>query len=216
MNYESLTIPRCVSSQLQCAPPLLDLGGRYCQPPHPRVTGLSAVAAGNRGALTVINLPLTPNTPLRITGSHFSLPLLVSVGGSKCEEPQLLQPQLSLCYNVSDSASATASPVIVCDAFAAAVTCMIPAVRGLNLPVTVTSGRFESPATSSGSDNGSAVATVSSLAPTVIWLHSPLCDKAECGAPGGLPRHRGLRLDRLRLPRLRLPDASHCLPRRAG
>ena len=180
LDTELLTVRRCLpNAPLTCQPPLTNQGGPYCEPARPQLLLITADGANSSDDLTVERLPVIPNTVLRISGSNFSEPLYVTVGGRRCEQHVLSQFQPEVCYNVSSERPGSPSVVrLECDHFAAAITCFIPSVLGLNLPVLVTSGRLGH----SAEVAGSRVATVSSTAPVIQSLFSFKCSRASCNA----------------------------------
>ena len=170
MDYSARTVRSCVRDSLKCSAPLVDLGGVDCQPPRPVIATLDAFGLTDvRGNVTLLNLPVTPRVPLRITGSFFSTPLTVTVGGQRCEVPTLLDP-FRLCFNTSCDGARR----LWCDPFAHSLTCTLPALLGLNLPVSVQAGRLG--LTAETADGGRP--TVSSTPPVLHYLGSPQCQES--------------------------------------
>ena len=176
---DELLMPRpCVQNPpLNCSAGLVDLGGEFCEPPRPSVTSIAAfVSLSNgmesevdrRNLITLVNFPVTPDTPLRIEGSNFTLPLTVTVGGHRCDFAQLTGRVEQVCYNHSTCSSSGPQTVTTCTEFGSAISCVAPAVMGLNLPVLVESG---SSAFNAKVADGN-VATVSSPAPVITWLRA--------------------------------------------
>ena len=200
------TVRKCVANApLNCTAPLINAGEPYCQPPEPTVTTLQAdlivadsnsllprlaantsrsssgSGSGNSVVLnsaTLVDFPITGDTPMQVFGSFFTAPLTVLVGGLPCADAQLAGNITRLCYNVSCSDESGGPAGVyrsVCDAFGDALTCSVPAVLGLHLPVEVTVG----PAAISAARNDSAddtdladslAASISSTPPVILAM----------------------------------------------
>ena len=171
LDTDLQTIRACIQNEpLNCTAPLVDTGGLYCQPGRPFITRLSISAAAQVDNLTLIDLPVSqPDSVLHIEGANFTQPLFVTVGGQKCISPLLTGPQWWLCYNYTGAQ--TSNRASVCDWFADSLSCNMPAVLGLNLPVLVTSGpsAIQAEIDVLGA-TGTRVARVSSAAPSITLL----------------------------------------------
>ena len=177
LDLDLLRSRPCVGNPpLNCSAGLVDLGGEFCEPPRPFVTSIDVVSedAPLHSSLvrrvddvTLLDFPVTADTPLRIEGSNFTKPLSVTVGGHSCAFAQLAGRLQNLCYNTSAvSGSGQREVVESCAVFGSAITCVVPAVLGLNLAVLVQSG----PLGFSADVPGGELATLSSTAPVIMWL----------------------------------------------
>ena len=175
LDFDLLTWRSCrPNPPLTCQPPLVDLGGKWCEPPRPTVSALSAPSTLQESPVTLTGFPVIGDVPLRILGSAFTRPLSVTVGGHLCDSPQLSGPQVWVCYNTSCAVPGGGDDVTLqCGYFADAIACIVPAVLGLNLPVIVTSGLagYTAEVTNGG------VASISSTAPIITYLTS---DEGQC------------------------------------
>ena len=167
VDYQLLAPRTCVrNAPLNCSAPLINRGGNFCQPPRPAISGLSVVEGGRANvSMAISDFPLTPGTLLRVNGSFFSSPLQVTVGQLWCEGAELSGPEQWLCYN--RTANTVSGALTYCAFFAHALTCVVPSVLGINLPVFVTSG--VDGLTAEALDL--RVATISSPAPVITTLY---------------------------------------------
>ena len=189
LDTDLQTIRVCVPNPPQnCTAPLLDVGRRYCQPGRPYVARLSANGATSVDSVTLIDLPVAPDNTLHIQGSNFTLPLSVTVGGQKCDSPQLTGAQRFVCYNLTCGETDTRTQTQVCDWFSDSLSCTLPAVLGLNLPVLVVSGPSALQAdVEVAGVTGGRVARVSSTSPVITYMsayHDDPYDDRLCNFTG--------------------------------
>ena len=186
LDLDLSSVRVCVPNPpLNCTAPLVDLGGAHCELPRPFLSSLAAAdgsGATQWDALTLMDFPVSAGNVLRIEGGYFSADLVVTVGGHQCETAGLSGQVQRLCYNRS-SCDSQAPVEWSCADYATAITCVIPAVVGLNLAVLVTSGAEEYRA--SVVPDG-RVATLSSTAPVVSFLWgwvgvdtNPVCESSD-------------------------------------
>ena len=186
MGYDVRTVRRCVRDRLNCSGLLVDLGANDCEPLLPLISQLQASYSFNRSmrelsaadAVTLTGMPANAQAVLTVSGSLFlSSNLEVLVGGRSCTDPRLLPEASSdpplLCYNVS---FAQHQKGLQCDRWSRAVSCQLPLEPGVQLPVTVRTGRWGA-LSEVDPRTGRQLATVSSLPPVISLVSA---DGADC------------------------------------
>ena len=178
MDFYSQTIRRCVRQKLSCPPPLVDEGLDSCQFPPPTISSLSmddypGIVSVNPVTLAALPVMQT-DMRLKVRGSYFTQPLLVSVGGFDCLEAELMHDDsyVTVCRNTSQA------EVQDCQVFADTLTCNAPAVFGQKLPVRVRVGTYAVDARVSDElrETGyEGLATVSSTQPVILSINSSAC-----------------------------------------
>ena len=166
---DALTIPRCVPHRLTCPPPTSDRGYERCVSPLPLITSIDKPDAlrPRLDALTVVGLRPQQKTELIIRGENFQQPLVVLVGGRRCEFPQLWMTH----PNGSAQAACPDAQGPLCPTFGSEVRCVMTDGLGVRMAVTLLSGpRAQLAGTLTGQ-----VATVSTIPPVILWINASAC-----------------------------------------
>ena len=172
------TLSTCARDRLHCPSPLVSFGDDKCTLPTPVVT---AINTPQTNTLPPVNCTISDdghsaydcpqsmiNLILSLSGQFFSLPLLVLVGGTECEEPQLHSATAAMACYWNARRNATD-----CVDYSSGVLCGLRPVLGSGLPIVVLSGRDQQRAI------GSPLLTVSFAPPRVTNFSSLACRRSS-------------------------------------
>ena len=137
------TVSSCVKDRLHCSFPLVSDDDELCVLPAPTISSVNSstlvfdqldlVSCHSSDELTLDDCPLQV-VQLSITGSFFSQPLLVLVGGVECLEPQLYDADGQVVCRQDEHNDTD------CQAYGSGVLCLMQPVQGCGIPIVLFSG----------------------------------------------------------------------------